>query len=225
MKSRIAFAAAACIFAAPLAIEAQTCTGSASFSAGNMRLGASGSFQDGSRTYGGAFTVGATQGAFGSVSLGQTSYSGATGTSSTIGVSAGYSVAVGPAAEFCPIVSYAHWSFPDAPFFGGTITAGQDDFGLGGSLGFVSVMTPNLSVKPFASAAYFHSMFTEHDGTLGSSSTNYDYGIIGVGFGFIVRNSLTILPGVTRPVGLDGAKFAFNIGVSVNFGHFGGPAK
>ncbi|MGH7655334.1 MAG: hypothetical protein ACREN6_11795 [Gemmatimonadaceae bacterium] len=226
MKLRIALAAAAlCTFAVPVAIEAQTCTGSASFSAGNMRLGATGSFTDGAKTLGGAFTVGATQGLFASVAVSQISYNDLSGTSSVIGGSVGYSAKVGSAAEFCPIASYSHASFPKQSFFGGTITSGEDEFGLGGSFGIVSVMTPNLSLKPFVSAEYLHSTVNEHDSTLGSSSTNYDYGLLGVGLGLIVDKSLTIVPGIAQPVGLKGAKIAFNVAVAVNFGHFGAPAK
>ncbi|MFI5234034.1 MAG: hypothetical protein ACHQSE_16190, partial [Gemmatimonadales bacterium] len=225
MNPRIALtAAAACILAAPAAIQAQTCTGTASFSAGSMRLGAAGSFTDGAKTYSGTFAVGATQGLFASATAAQISYDSQGGTSTEFGVSAGYSIGLGSSAEFCPILSYAHTAFPNATFAGATITSDENDFSFGGSLGVATVATPSVTFKPFVSAQYFHSTVSEHSTVLGPADMNYDYGLLGVGVGVIVNKCVTILPGIAQPVGLKGAKIAYNIGVAVNFGHLGAAA-
>ena len=197
--------------------DAQTCVGSASFGAGALRLGASASFSDGSKLYGGEFAAGAPHGVFAALDAGSVSYNGG-GSSSVIGATLGYDVAVGPVTSFCPFVGYTHLSFPDINTGTGTITSSGNNINFGGALGMTAKTAPNFDLVPFVSAQYVHASVSSNFAGVGSNTASDDYGLLGVGVGFVFSKRVTFNPSVSVPVGIKGAKTSVGIGLSVNFG-------
>jgi hypothetical protein len=219
MKMKLAAVLAAGTVAAfPLTVVAQTCTGSASFAAGMVQLGGMASFSDGVSAYGGALAVGAPKGFFIEGAAQQTSYSGASDKSTSIGASAGYSAAIGATAEFCPLVSYTHTSYPDLFVGSSRITSSEDDIGFGGVFGITAPVTDDFNLVPFIGAEYIHASATASSVGVGSSSGSQDYGILELGAGFVISKFVTFKPAVAIPVGLTGGKTAVDIALSFNFG-------
>ncbi len=209
----------ACSVVVPNTSEAQICTGTASFGAGIVRLGASASFSDGTKLYGGELALGAPRGLFGTADAAQISTDGTSETSTVIGGTLGYSVEVGSIADFCAIAAFSHTTFPDIQFGSATITSSQNDVGFGGALGVAAVVSPNLSVVPYTEVEYVHATATASSVSVGSSSASQDYGVLEIGFGIVMGKVVTLRPSVSIPVGLTGGKTAVNIGLALNFGH------
>ena len=203
----------------PAITEAQVCMGSASFGAGIARIGASASFSDGTKLYGGELALGAPRGLFGTADAAQTTTEGESATSTVIGGTLGYSLEVGSITDFCAIAAFSHITFPDLQFGSATITSSQNNVGFGGALGVSAVVSPDLSVVPYTSVQYVHATATASSASVGSQSASQDYGVLEIGFGLVMGKIVSLRPSVSIPVGLTGGKTAVNIGLAVNFGH------
>ena len=70
---------------------------------------------------------------------------------------------------------------------------------------------------PFAAASYVLARATATIGGT-SDSDSQDYTEIDIGAGFVFNRTLTIRPSVAIPVGIDGAKSAFQLAFAFNFG-------
>jgi hypothetical protein len=227
--------------------EAQVCNGSAPFSNGLVRLGVGGGRMgagfggaDGKPGLGLRVSLGAKQGAFGSVGASRALYSSSSSNpfirkglaedtvddaaSGHVSFWGGYSIAV-PASrkfELCPFAGLSNQSGPSlalcSPLPGGGRSCNGAGRGsgraiwFGGSAGGLSRVSAHLSLVPFAGAAYMNSRITAS----GRSATD-DYVEITAGLGIVFKR-LTVRPALSVPMGLEegsssfGLEFAFNLG-------------
>lgn len=198
---------------------AQTCSGTAAFSAGPVRLGAGLATSEGVKSYGVSMAVGANTGPFASGTLSRAEYSDIDGAGTVFGFGAGYAIDLNPAktVQFCPIATFNYQSGPDIDIGTSTISTSAHAIGFGGSIGGILPVGPTVDFVPFAGAAYFVSRASASAGDV-SESESQDYTEIDVGAGFVINKVLTLQPSVAIPVGVDGAKstfllaFAFNVG-------------
>jgi hypothetical protein len=225
LEDEMKFAVATIVIATGLAgltgrSDAQSCVGTASFAAGIVQLGAAAAFTDGAKQYGGELGIGAPHGIFGAVDASSISYDGG-GSSTVIGAKLGYDVSVGHAASFCPIVAYSHVAFPDVNSGGSVFKTSEDVVGFGGAFGVTATVASNLDLVPYLSGEYVHATASESQTGFGSDSQSEDYGVLGVGVGFVVNKMFTFGPSIAVPVGITGGKTTVTIGVAINFGHSG----
>jgi len=199
--------------------QAQTCLGAASFSAGNMRLGAGVDVGDKSKAFSGDFAIGSTMGPFATAGLSTVQYDDVSGNGIGFNVNAGYAVKANATgtAQLCPIVGFSYQNAPDIESEFGSITSSYHAFVLGGALGGVASSSPGLDFVPFVSAGYVLSQASASVAGF-SQSQNDNYGVIGLGAGLVFNRAVTIRPSVGIPVGLEGAKPRYGLSIGFSFG-------
>jgi hypothetical protein len=219
MRARFVSFALAVVALSATRLSAQSCVGSASFSAGPVRLGAGLGTSDGVKSYGVSMAAGASSGVYASGSLSRIEYSDLDGSSRSVGVGAGYAINLNRSRtiQFCPEASYQHVSGPDIEYVGQKITTSARAFSYGGSFGGTVAVMPSLDLVPFMGAYY---VTTRATATLvtDSRSETQNYGEFDVGAGFVINKALTLQPSVSIPFGVSGAKSTFDIGFAFNFG-------
>ncbi len=216
MKHRMLFGSAAALALCATTATAQVCQGSLPFTTGRTHVGAGLGFSDNTTSLGGGVMLGRSQGLYGGASLGLVNYDGPAGNSFTLGGGVGYAMplAKGSNWQLCPNATLGFAFGPnnvgptDADFSSQTVTAGA-------SIGAPYVMSPKFTLVPFGvtSLAYAHSKMSLD----GSSASNSDlYFLLGVGTGLQVSRSFVITPGLTFPIGADGADdVVFDLGVTL----------
>ncbi len=194
--------------------RAQTCLGTAQFSAGVARVAGSASFTGSAsfngdaKEYGGEIAVGANNGVFVSASGGQIVPNGAGPGPNTVGASLGYGLVIGSAAQFCPLVAYTHKTSP------------EDDISFGGALGATARISAQASIVPYVGAAYVHASGTLLPfGTSGAIVSTTHYGILELGVGLVIDRSITLRPNVSVPFGITGGPTTVGVALGFNFGH------
>lgn len=204
------------------AVGAQTCVGTASFSAGTARIGAGAQFTDGAKAYGASLGAG-TANVFGKAGVSRTEYDDVSEGATVFDASVGASLDVNQqkTIQLCPLVGFSYQSGPDIETGFGTINLSAHTFAFGGSIGGTIPVSPGFDLVPFGGAAYqILKASGSFAGQSGSDSENYT--LITVGAGFVINHIFTLQPTVNFPVGLDGGKSAYGIAFSLNFGS---PAK
>lgn len=201
-------------------VTAQTCNGLAPFSAGPVRLGAGLSSSEGVKGYGVNMAAGAKSGPYASGNVTRVEYSDLDGNGTLFGLGAGYAIDVNPTktVQFCPRAGVEFQSGPDIDTGTGTITTSAHAVSFGGALGGTVPMAPTFDFVPFIAASYVVSRATAKMGGV-SESDSQDYTEVDVGAGFVINKTLTLQPMVAIPVGLDGAKSAFQLAFTFNFGN------
>jgi hypothetical protein len=198
---------------------AQTCTGTPSFTSGQMQVGAGGQFADGTSSFAGTFGYGQPKNFYGKAALGTTSYDGLDGSSLDLGANAGYQVALKTAkpAELCPVASLSIGSGPND--VGGTgIDMSSRTFSFGAAVGAVVSQTSQMQILPNASFQFANTRLSVDDGTT-SASGSESYGLLTLGTGFVFNSRFSLNPSINIPVGLDGSSTSFGLAGAMNFGH------
>jgi hypothetical protein len=207
---------------ASLAAHAQVCTGSASFRSGPVRIAAGIGVSDGLNSYGASLGAGAPTGIFGSAGIVRFEFrgNGITSAAVRLNLEGGYAIDLTPAKsmQFCPLASFGYESEPDSKSVAGTITSSTRLVGFGGSFGRLMPMTPTVDFVPFARVQYFTTRTSGGISGFPPVSFSDHYTAVDIGAGFVVNRTLTLQPSVSIPVGLDGGKALFQIGVSFNLG-------
>jgi len=119
--------------------------------------------------------------------------------------------------QFCPRAGLQYASGPDIDTGTGTLTTSAHAVSFGGALGGTVAMAPTFDFVPFVAASYVVERATAKLGGV-SDSESEDYTEVDVGAGFVINKTLTLQPMVAIPVGLDGAKSAFQLAFTFNFG-------
>ena len=205
--------------ALPVAVRAQTCQGTASFSSGPVRIGAGFNTSDKVKSYAAQLAAGAVTGPYASAALSRAEYDNISNAAVGIGLTGGYAIDVAPAhaAQFCPLASFGYESGPDIGTGPGAISRSSHAIGFGGSFGGAIAVAPSFDFVPFVDAQYIiEQASVSSAGTTASSSTNFTE--IDVGAGFVVNKMLTLQPAVSIPVGVAGGKTSFAIAFLFNFG-------
>lgn len=200
-------------------MEAQTCQGTAAYSAGPVRLGGDYASGDGWKVYGLDVGVGAKSGAYAQAGVSRSEYSDFDDSGKSVGFGAGYAIDLNRThtLQFCPLVTAAFQSGPDIDYQNSKIETSTRDFGFGGSFGGSVSVTPTLDLVPFAGAAFFTERLSATlDGVSDSQSANL--GLLDIGAGFVINKTLTLQPSASIPFGIEGGKSRFELAIAFNFG-------
>jgi len=201
----------------------QVCQGTAPFSAGSARVGAGMQFTDGAKAYGGGLAFGSSNSLFGSAEVSRTEFDDIDASATGFTLAGGYSIAMNTqrTVQFCPLVGFAYQSGPNFDTGFGTVSSSVRAIGFGGSIGTTMPLSPTLDLIPFGGASY---EFDHASGSFNglSQSSDQNYTNVQLGAGFVLNHVLTILPSISIPIGLDGAKPTYGISFGYNFG---APAK
>jgi hypothetical protein len=193
---------------------AQTCVGGLPFSARSAQIGSTSSFGDGFQTYD-------VTGAFGSQSIfvrggaAFANFNDLDATGSGFGATVGSEFQAANGRLFlCP---EANLSF----MFGPELFEGADlssiSFSSGPRVGIVLNNDDELRVIPTVGFLVMHQR--QKFEFLGVDETETDtFGVLHVGVGLAMRDRMSIVPGVTFPLGLDGADPSFSLSVVFGFG-------
>lgn len=205
------------IAVAPVA-SAQLCAGMAPFSAGPVRLSATSQFADNSKTFGGGVALGATNGLFGGVSIGRTSFDDTEETAMNYGGHVGFGLPVdqGKKVELCPIAGLNRVTATFASGFGDIeLTGTQYSFGFG--IGGTASSSPTFDFVPFAGVSFNH-VTSEVSLSGTSEKSSDDLGILLLGAGLVLNKIVTIQPNIAIPFGIEDPENAYGITIAINLG-------
>ena len=203
MTRRLAFAAAfALALVAPAALAAQTCQGYASFSNGNVQLGAAASFADSSTVYGIGIGFGAASGGFINGQIGRASVEvdgGDDATATLFGINGGWQLPLGTptatrAVQLCPVAGFNRMS-GDYDEGGVSADYSENVFSFGGALGLAFTASPALTVVPYTSITW-NTSSGEFDSDIIAFDTDAKYGAMDLGVGFVANEWITVRPSV-----------------------------
>lgn len=210
--------AAGCLLLNASTADAQTCLGAASYSAGAVQLGAGARFGNDAQAYTGRVNFGSTR-AFGGIGVGGTTYDGLDGTTVSVGGAVGYQVPLGTShrAQLCPYAG-GDLGFGPNDVNGTDIDVSTRDAFLGLHLGYAAPVNPQLMVVPTGGISLVYGSTKLENGSGLSESDSDTFGTIEFGVGLIINSRVTIRPGVSIPVGLDGADATFAIDLGLSLG-------
>lgn len=218
MRIRYAFTAAA--FATVLVASpslAQVCEGRPGADAGKVQLGAGFSAGNAAKEFG-VGVSGLGERAYGGATLGSVSYDDFSGSTTTIGGSVGYQLAVGSSgrAQLCPFFRAA-LGFGPNDIAGLGVDLSTRGVGAGISWGFRATQSADFGLIPTIGAGFSYASVKLSDGVddLTESDT---YGQLGIGLGFIFGRQFAVQPTVTIPLGLEGADPIVGVTISLSLG-------
>jgi hypothetical protein len=199
-KFLIVTALTACIVSAA---EAQLCAGTASFSAGRMRVGIGAELPAGGKAYGGGLTWShPSRIYFG----GQVTRQNPTGgeTATDLQANVGYETSFDGLGKtrFCPT---GHFGITNRPNNQESVT----HFALGGAFGQVLSSSENMTLAPSLGASWVH---------YSSGGVSDSWIEATVGAGFIFNRDVTFTPSLRLPLNQDGAEPTFGVSLAYNFG-------
>jgi hypothetical protein len=197
---------------------AQTCQGLPSFSHGQMQLSGTMMFENGMDSFGATFGYGQPAGVFGNVGIGTTSYDGFDGSSFDLGLSGGYQMKVGARKKMhlCPVASFSLLMGPN-DIFGSGVDMSTQNLAFGFALGTELPGSPKMEIVPTGGLGLAYMKVKADDGTT-SSSASETYAVMDLGVGFIFNSQISVRPGISIPLGLDGGDTGFGLTVGYNFG-------
>jgi hypothetical protein len=198
---------------------AQTCQGLPSFSTGSMQLTGNMTFENGMDSFGAAFGYGQPDGAFGTVGIGTTSFDGFDGSSFDVGIGGGYQMKVGARKKMhlCPVASFSLLMGPN-DVFGSGVDMSTQNLAFGFALGTQLPGSPKMDIIPTGGLGLAY-MKVKADGGSGSGSASETYAVMDLGVGFIFNSQISVRPGISIPLGLDGGDTGFGMTVGYNFGN------
>jgi hypothetical protein len=190
---------------------AQTCMGMASYSTGPVQVAGHGSFVDGANQFGATVGYGLARSVFGNVGIATTSWDGADA-SLNFGGQVGYQMQMSKA-QICPVASLSLGNGPDGAGLNRSTRSAMVGLAVGTAFG-----TSRMQIVPTAGIGVENLHANVEDTGTGISASGSDtHGIANLGVGLIF-NSISVRPGLTIPVGLDGADPTVNLTVGFNFG-------
>jgi hypothetical protein len=202
---------------------AQTCQGLASFSAGQMQVGANAQFSNLTNAWGASFTYGVPSGIYAGADLSTRSFDGIDPNSLGIGAHAGYQMNLGRSGKMhlCPVASLALGMGPDdaAANINSSSTDAQFGLALGTSMG----TNPRMQILPTAGLGLQYNKAKVEDTSVGGTTVEASEtrGLARVGVGFIFNQQISFRPSVDIPLGGTNNDATFGVSVAYSFGSKG----
>ncbi|MFN2567249.1 MAG: hypothetical protein ABR499_19815 [Gemmatimonadaceae bacterium] len=199
--------------------EAQLCTGSASFSAGRMRVGVGAEFPDGVKAYGAGLLYSHRSGAFFGGQLVRQDPNGGPESATDLQANVGYETSFDGLGKirFCPTGHFGMTKVPDA----GNTQESVTHYGLGGAFGGVLSSSDNMTIAPSLGLNWVHySVETTTNNNTTTVSDSWMEATLGAGF--IINRDVTFTPMIRIPLNQDGLESSFGFSMSYNFGRPGG---
>jgi hypothetical protein len=202
-------------------VVAQTCQGFASFSSGQMQATGNAAFGNGMDSFGATIGYGQPAGVFGGVGIGTTSYDGLDGSSFDLGVSGGYQMTAGRTKKIhvCPVMNFGLGMGPK-DIGGSGVDMSTTAGGMGVALGTSLPGGPRMQIVPTGGLGLAYLKVKTDNGT-NSQSASETYGLLNLGVGMIFNSQISVRPGISVPLGLDGGETRFGISAGYNFGSRG----
>lgn len=196
---------------------AQTCTGTASFASGPVRVGAGIDAGTDSKQYGAQAAVGRAAGPFasGSVVVVDLDEIDENGTLYAAELGYGIRVAASKPFEVCPIAGIGFGSV-DVGDGGLGVEISSRQLQVGLSIGAVASTTPTFAFVP-AMAVFYANENVESKGAVEFDESD-DYGVITLAAGLVFNQRVTLRPNLAFPVGLDDADPMYGVAIAFNFG-------
>jgi hypothetical protein len=202
-------------------VVAQTCQGLASFSSGQMQATGNVAFGNGMDSFGATIGYGKPAGAFGGVGIGTTSWDGLDGSSIDLGISGGYQMTAGRAKKVhvCPVANFGLGMGPN-DIQGSGVDMSTTAAGAGVAIGTSLPGGPRMQIVPTGGLGLAYLKIKTDNGTA-SNSASETYGLLNLGVGMIFNSQISVRPGISVPLGLDGGETRFGISAGYNFGNRG----
>jgi hypothetical protein len=200
--------------------EAQICAGTAPFTAGQMRVGASAEFPTDAKTFGGEFAWGHASGLALGANVARTTDNNDSNINAMDYTARGsYEIRFEsmPKLRFCPNASVGYMSGPDF----GAIQTSTIHYAFGGAVGSVISASDNVAIVPSAGLSWVGARAKAEQG--GTSATASDsWGEARLAAGIVFNRAITVAPVVTIPLSDVGGDTRFGVAASYNFGSRGG---
>ena len=219
----------------PVVVQAQTCLGLPSFARVPAHVSAAVTSGDNLTQLGGRFAFGGSAvGPFASVEASLVDIDGIDEGAVSIGGAVGFQIAAnspGSASgsrprnqrssnvrtmQWCPMMSVDYQSGPEFDFIGETLDLSALTISAGATLGIPFVAGPNMQLIPTGGLALAYTKVSADAGAFGSGSDAETYGIMSLGVGFLMNETISVKPFVGIPIGLDGADS--RVGIMASFG-------
>lgn len=205
------------------AAAAQTCTGTASFASGPVRIGAGMDIATDAKVYGAQIATGKAAGAFAAGSIGMVDFDEIDDSGTAFEGQLGYSLGIATSSPFelCPIIGLGYIT-ADISENGVSAELSSRLLSAGLSFGGVMSSTPTFSFVPSLAFIYTNEKL-KSEGVLELEESE-DYGVLTLAAGLVFNQRVTLRPNIAFPVGLDdsdptyGIAFAFNFGTSPSSG-------
>ncbi len=193
---------------------AQVCEGRPGSSAGRVALGAAFATANGASELGVGIT-GLGTGAYGGATVGRVTYDDFSGSTTTVGATVGYQVAVGSAgrAQLCPFLT-GQLGFGPNDIEGTGVDASVRNLGAGVTWGIVASQSEDVTLIPTVSAGVASASIKFSDGV--SDITLSDtYGQLRFGLGVAFGRQFAVTPSIIVPLGLDDSDPVLGVNVSL----------
>ncbi len=198
---------------------AQTCMGLASFSNAPMQVTGTGQLGEISNTFGATAGYGIPSGLYGAVGVATTSLDGVEGHQLGLAARAAYQLTLGAAGrtQICPTASFGLGMGPNDEVAGVDRSARSATAGI--AVGTVLGASPQMKVVPTAGLSFAYSR-QQAENSAGSTlfEISDTYALAQVGVGIILNSTISILPNVEIPLGLEGIDPIFGLSLGYNFG-------
>lgn len=200
------------------AVQAQICSGNASFAGGPLRLGGSVAVAEDARSFGADFAAGMDVGPFARVGMSMVSFDGAT--RPVLGILGGLSIPGNTAHRLgiCPIVSYVRQGGPDFDdAVVGRVKQTFTDVSFGLAVGGIVASSRTREILPFASASFVAAR-TRFEFSGSSQTASENFFDLTSGIGFVFRRTVTLRPALSVVIGTGEADPVFSLSFGRNFG-------
>ena len=203
-------------FAAPA--RAQICAGQAPFVRYALQLSGSAAFGDTGTAFGAGLGLGGHK-LFVETGLSRTSYPNNGGARGTLSLQAGYDMPLGTRQVFhvCPLIRGEFGFGPhNVNIFAGVPgNLDEDDWIVGLSAG-AQTAPSGMRVIPTASLSFVERKTMVKDNIVDNETSQWkSFELLDLGLGVMLNEKVTVLPGVTVPLGLAGGSPMFRLTVSV----------
>jgi hypothetical protein len=201
-SSSIIAAALALTLSVAESAAAQTCLGYPSFRRGSIRLNVGGYSSRDGQAYAGAISAGRADGVFAGVGGGVAIDDSTEASSSAVTLEGGYQINLfGGGAQLCPVVGggliFGPYDFEGVDYTTALVTGGL-------ALGLPLSLSSGMRIVPNVSVRYEYDSQKQLPVDGGESlRANQSFGVVDVGFAWVIRDAFSIQPTYQKPFGLD----------------------
>ncbi len=233
--SRVSLVLASCVLIALVALQparlaAQTCMGTAPFSAGGGRIGLLLASNRDANSIGATLSAGMARGLFVNTSISRLSIDVASDAAPAFAATAGYGFDIETppdhlGVQLCPFAGVEYVDGPQVNLGVGipTIHVTSRAYKVGLALGEMLQKHARYAIVPNASFYYVAETAATRQDFERREISEY-YGVFEAGMGIVIDRVLTLQAGLALPLWLDRAANTFGLGVGFNFGG-GGPER
>jgi hypothetical protein len=225
MRSLLASSAAVILVVLqPASISAQTCMGTAPFSAGTGRIGAIAAYNERANSIGGSLSAGMQRGLFAGASFSRLSIDDADRPAPAFAATAGLGIDAPRlpstiSLQFCPFAGYESVLGPDVDLGGGIppVTVRTHAYRGGLAIGIGLAVHETLSFVPNASMSYVSERASMRQGG-STQEVSADYRVFDYGLGVVFNRIFSAQVMASIPIGVKNVLPTIGLAFGMNFG-------